>query len=164
MRLFDQRAGDDGAVLQHVLEIDEVAVVHVLGEIVGIMEMDDAGVVRLNDLARQQHSGSEILRHLACHIVALDGVDGGVLVGVLLLDLLVVRLDQRQDLVVGGVGLAHERAGVAVGDILLGDLVCPVRHDLMLDQILDLLDRHGVTRVLACLGDVLCRVNHLAVG
>ena len=30
MRLFDERAGDDRAVLQHVLEIDKVAVVHML--------------------------------------------------------------------------------------------------------------------------------------
>ena len=72
----------------------------------------------------------EVLGNLAGHVVALDGVDDGVLVGVLLLGLLVVALDQGQDLVVGGVGLAHERAGIAVGDVVLGDLKRAVRHDL----------------------------------
>jgi len=36
---------------------------------------------------------------------------------------------------------AHERAGVAVGDVALGDLERTVRHDLMLDEVLDLFDR-----------------------
>ena len=41
--LLDQGAGDDGAVLQHVLQIHQIAVVHMLGIIVRVMEMDDAG-------------------------------------------------------------------------------------------------------------------------
>ena len=32
----------DGAVLQHVVQVDQVAVVHMLGVVVGVMEMDDA--------------------------------------------------------------------------------------------------------------------------
>ena len=51
------------------------------------------------------------LADLARHVVALDGVDGGVLVGVLLLDFLVIALDQAEDAVVRGVGLAHEGCG-----------------------------------------------------
>ena len=47
---------------------------------------------------------------------------------------------------------------------MASDLVAVETHDLVLDQILNLLDRHGVARVLACLGDVLRRINHLAVG
>ena len=52
MRLFDERAGDDRAVLQHVLEIDEVAVVHMLGIVIRIVEVDDTGLMRLDDVAR----------------------------------------------------------------------------------------------------------------
>ena len=33
MGLFNERTGDDRAVLQHVLEVHEVAVVHVLGDV-----------------------------------------------------------------------------------------------------------------------------------
>ena len=48
--LLDERAGDDGAVLQHVLQVDQVAVVHMLGEVVGVVEVDDALVVGLHDV------------------------------------------------------------------------------------------------------------------
>ena len=50
VRLFNERAGDDRAVLQHVFEVYEVAVVHVLGVVVGIVEVDDALLMRLDDL------------------------------------------------------------------------------------------------------------------
>ena len=45
-----------GAVLQHVLEVHEVAVVHMLREVVGVVEVDDALVVRLDHLGGQQHA------------------------------------------------------------------------------------------------------------
>ena len=111
---------------------------HMLRKIVGVMEVDDARLVRLHHILRQQQTLGQVLGHLARHIVALDGVDGGVLVGIFLLDLFVVRLDQGEDLIVGGVGLPHQRAGVAVGDVLFGDLIRAVRHDLVLDEVLDL--------------------------
>ena len=37
-------------VLQHIVQVDEVAVVHMLGIIVGIVEVDDAFLVRLDNL------------------------------------------------------------------------------------------------------------------
>ena len=157
VRLFNQRAGNDRAVLQHILQIDQIAVVHMLGEIIRVVEVDDALVVRVDDVLRQQHAGRQVLRHLTRHIVALDGIDGGVLVGILLLDLLVVRLDQGQDLLVRRVGLAHKRAGIAVGDVVLGDLERAVGHDLIFDQILNFLDGqravHGQAAVFHALGD-----------
>ena len=57
MRLFNQRAGNDRAVLQHILQIDQIAVVHMLGEIIRVVEVDDALVVRVDDVLRQQHAG-----------------------------------------------------------------------------------------------------------
>ena len=157
VRLLNERAGDDRAVLEHVLEVDEVAVVHVLREIVGVVEVDDAGLVRVDDLLRQEHPRSQVLGDFAGHIVALDGVDGRVLVGVFLLDLFVVRFDQRQDFFVGRVALADERTGIAVGDVLLGDLIGPVRHDLVLDQVLNFFHAQGTvhakTGIFHALGD-----------
>ena len=47
--LLNQRAADDGAVLQHVVQIDQVAVVHVLVKVVGIVEVDQALLMRLYD-------------------------------------------------------------------------------------------------------------------
>ena len=57
VRLLDERAGDDGAVLQHVLEVHEVAVVHVLGIVVRVVEVDDALLVRLDDVLRAAGCG-----------------------------------------------------------------------------------------------------------
>ena len=79
-------------------------------------------VVSLDNVGRQEQALSEVLGNLTGHVVALHGVDGGVLVGVLLLDFLVVALDQGQDLVVGGVGLALQVLDVAVDDVLAGDV------------------------------------------
>ena len=146
------------------MSVPEVAVVHVLGVVVRVVEVDDALVVSLDDVLGQQHAHREVLGDLAGHVVTLHGVDRGVLVGVLLLDLFVVALDERQNLVVGRVLLALQALNIAIDDVMAGNLVAVETHDLVLDQILNLLDRHGVARVLACLGDVLCRVNHLAVG
>ena len=94
VRLLDQRARDNGAVLEHVLQVHQVAVMHVLGKVVGIVEVNQALVVGIHDLLRQQNALSQVLGNLAGHVVALNGVDGRVLVRVLLLDLFVIALDQ----------------------------------------------------------------------
>ena len=164
VRLLDQRTRDNSAVLEHVLQVHQIAVVHVLGKVIRIVEMDQALIMGIHDLLGQQHTLSQVLGDLAGHVVTLNGIDGRVLVGVLLLDLFVIALDQRQDLVIGRVLLALQALNIAIDDVVAGNLVAVETHDLVLDQILNLLDRHGVARVLACLGDVLCRVNHLAVG
>ena len=92
--LFDEGAGNYGAVLQHVLQVDQITVMHVLGIVIGIVEVNDAGFVSLHDLPGQKDAAGNIFADLARHIVALHSVDGGVLVGVLLLDFLVVALDE----------------------------------------------------------------------
>ena len=162
VRTLDERARDDRAVLQHVLEIDEVAVVHVLGEVVGVVEVDDTAVVGLDDLARQEHAHGEILGDLARHVVALDGIDGRVLIGVLLLHFLVVALDKSEDLVIGRVALALEVLEVAIDDVLARNLELVERHDLVLDHVLDFLDRDRVAGRLAGILDVEGRVLDLA--
>ena len=123
VRLLNIGAGDDGAVLEHVVQIDEVAVVHVLGKVVGVVEVDETLLMGLDDLRVQQQAGGQVLGDLTGHVVALDAVDGGVLVGVLLLDFFVLALDQAQDALVGGVGLALEALDIAVGDIVAGDVM-----------------------------------------
>ena len=83
------------------------------------------------------------------HVVPLGGVHHRVLVGVLLLGLLVAALDETEDLLVGGVALSNQRADIAVGDVVLGDLVGAVGHDLGLHQILNLLHGGGAVHLLA---------------
>ena len=149
MRLFNERSGDHRAVLQHIIQIDQITVVHMLGVVIRIMEVDNTCLVSLHHLRGKQNAAGNILGHLASHVVPLHRVDGGILVGVLLLDLFIVALNQTQNPVVGGVGLAHQAAGIAVGNILLGHLERAMRHDGLLHQILNFLDGGAVTHLLA---------------
>ena len=114
MGLVDISTGNHGAVLQHILQVHQIAVVHMLGKVIRIMEVDNTGIMSIHDVLGQQNTAGDVLGHLACHIVTLHGVDGGVLVGVLLLDFLVVALDEAENPVVRGVGLTQQAAGVAV--------------------------------------------------
>ena len=105
---------------------------HVLGVIISVMEVDDALPVGFHDLLRQQDALRDVTAHFAGHVVPLGGIHHRVLVGVFLLGLLVAALDQGEDLLVGGVGAADQRAGVAVGHIVFGHLKGAVGHDLVL--------------------------------
>ena len=139
MRLLDHCAGDHGAVLQHIVQIDQIAVVHMLRVVVRVVEMDDTGFMGINDLLRQENSAGDVLGDLACHIVSLHGVDRRVLVRVFLLDLLVVALDQAQNAVIGRIGLSDQASDIAVGNILLCDLKRTMCHNGFLHEILYLL-------------------------
>ena len=164
MRRLDQRTGDDGAVLEHVLKIDQVAVVHVLGEIIRIMEMDQAVFMRLDNILRKQHAHGQVLGDLTGHVIALNGIDRGVLVGILLLDLFVVALDKRQNLIVCGVGDALEALNVAVDDVLACDREAAGGHDAVFHHVLDLFDRNGMPARLALLGNLTRGIQNLRIG
>ena len=152
MGLFDIGAGDDRAVLQHILKVDQVAVVHVLGKVIGIVEVDQAFLMCLHDLWVQQQTGGQVLGDLTGHIVALHAVHGGVLVGVLLLDLFVLALDQAQDALVGGVGLPLQALHIAVGDIVPGHIVGLDVHELVLHHVLYFFHVHRTVQRLTLVG------------
>ena len=147
--LLDERPGDDGAVLQHILQIHQIAVVHVLCVVIAVVEVDNALPVRLHNILRQQNALTEVAADFTGHIVPLGGVHHRVLVGVFLLCLLVVALDKAEDLVIGGVGFPHQRPGVAIGDVVLRHLERPVSHDVVLHHVLYLLHGGGAVHLLA---------------
>ena len=78
-----------------------------LGIVVCIMEVDDTGLVSVHNLPGQENPAGNVLGNLTGHVVPLDGIDGGVLVGVFLLHFLVVALNEAENPVVGGVGLTE---------------------------------------------------------
>ena len=145
---LNEGPGDDGAVLQHVLQVHQVAVVHVLGEVVGVVEVDDALLMGLHDLLGQQQPLAEVPGDLAGHVVPLGGVHHRVFVGVFLLGLLVAALNEAEDAVVRGVAPADQGAGIAVGDVVLRHLEGPVGHNLVFHQILNLFHRGGTAQLL----------------
>ena len=56
VRFLDQRTGNHRAVLQHVFKIYKIAVMHVLREIIGVVEVNDAFVVRGYNIFGQQNT------------------------------------------------------------------------------------------------------------
>ena len=110
--------------------------------------MNNTRFVGLHDLPGQQNTVGDVLGHLACHIVTLHRIDGGILVSVLLLDLFVVALDQAQNTVIRCIGLTEQAADIPVSNIDLGNLECAMGHDGLFYQILDLLHRGATTHFL----------------
>ena len=157
--LLNPGLADNRAVLQHVLQVHQVAVVHVLSKIIGIMEMNDALPVRLHDILRKEHPLGQVLADLAGHVISLHTVNRWILVGILLLHILVIALNQGQNAVIRCIGLAYEGALVTISHIILCKLKRACRHDLVLHHILDLLNGHGpvkfYTLVLNVIRDVL---------
>ena len=164
MGLFDEGTRDDGAVLEHVLQVDQIAVVHVLGVVVHVVEVDDARLVGLHDVGGEQQPLGDVLGHLAGHVVPLNRVDHRVLVGVLLLGLLVVALDEGEDLAVGGVGRPGQGADIAVADVALGGLKGAQAHDLGLHQLLNLLHGQGAAHPGGSLLHAEGELGHLPAG
>ncbi len=164
MGLFNHGLRNDRSVLQHVLEVDEVTVVLPLGEVVGVVEVDNALFMRLDDFGRKQNPLGEVLTYLACHVVPLGRVDDRVFITIFLLDLLVHLVDERKDAVVGGIGLAGELPLVAVADIKARDLIAPHLHDALFHHILNVLDVHGMGAVGHLLCDPVRNGTNLGVG
>ena len=141
---FDELAVDHGAVVQHVPDVDQAAVKDMLHKIVRVVEVEHALIVGLGDVLGQEDAPGQIPAHLTGDIVPLGGGDGGVLVGILLRKLLVVVADEGQDGLVGGVGLAHQRPGVAVDDVGFGQLVLTGGHQPGLHHVLNVLHQQAL--------------------
>ena len=156
VRLLDHRLGDDRAVLEHILEIDQAAVMHVLCKIVGVMEVDNTLLMCTDHFVRKKESSRQVAADFSGHIIALYTVDSRILVGVLLLHFLIAALDQAEDLVIRRIGLAYKRMLIAIGDILSRHLVASGTHDAVLDHVLDLLD-------IGCAGETLAVILNFAL-
>ena len=141
---LNELAVDHGAVVQHIADVHQAAVEDVLNKVVRVVEVEHALVVGLGDVLGQEDAPGQVPAHLPGNVVPLGGGDGGVLVGVLLRQLLVVVADQGEDGLVGGVGLAHQGPGVAVDDVGLGQLVLAGGHQLGLHHILYVLHQQAL--------------------
>ena len=149
--LINAGTADDRTVLEHIFQVDQVAVVHMLCEVVGVVEMDNAVLVCLYDILGKEQTVGDVTADLTRHIVALNAVDRGIFVGVFLLDFLVVTFDQGQNAVVGGIGTAFQESLVAVFDIVFSHVESTALHDLVLDEVLDLLNGEGAVHIF-CIG------------
>ena len=156
MGLLDHGLADNSTVLQHVLKVHQVAVVHMLGIVVCIMEVDDTFLVCIDNLLWKKKTGCNVSADFSSHVVSLDTVYNRILVGVLLLDLLIVTFDEAKNPVVSGVGLSHQRSLVAVSHIFLCNFKGAIGHDLVLHHVLDFLHRCSSIKLIALVLDIVC--------
>ena len=147
MRLFDHSSADNGSVLKHILEVNKIAVVHMLRKIIRIMEMDQALLMSLGNIIGYKETTGDILADLACHVVALNADNRGILVGIFLLYLFIIALNKREYLLIGGVGLTNELTGITIGNIMTRNLESALIHDLILDNILNLFHAEGTVHI-----------------
>ena len=100
MRTLYHRAGNNGTVLEHILEIYEIAVVHMLSIVIRIVKVDYTLFVRLHYILGEKYAVCDIAADLARHIVALNAVNSWVLVCILLLCLFVMAFDKAENSVI----------------------------------------------------------------
>ena len=90
---FNQLAVHNGAIVQHVADVNQAAVKNRLDEIISIMEMDCALVMRLGNFFRQDNAAGQILGNLTGNQIALGRSHNGVFVGVFLHNVLIAVAD-----------------------------------------------------------------------
>ena len=56
MRLLNHGFGNHGAVLEHILQVNEVTVMLLLRIVIGIMEMNNAVLMGVHNIFREQKS------------------------------------------------------------------------------------------------------------
>ncbi|CAK7019016.1 MAG: hypothetical protein DELT_03282 [Desulfovibrio sp.] len=129
-------------VIEHVSYVNQAAVKNGLQKIVRVVEMQDSLVVRLGNFFGKQNPAGKVLGDLPGDQVALRRRDNRVFVGIFFHNILVAVLNQAQDGIVRRVGLTHQCARIAVNDIGLGENEFFLVHQLLLDDILDILHQH----------------------
>ena len=164
MRFFNHRFGNDRAVLEHVLQIHKVTVVHMLGEIVGVVEVDNPLFVRFDNVFGKQNTFREVFAHLARHIVTLHGVDRRVFIGIFLFDFFVVALNQRQNLIVRRVGGTRQVARKAIADIAFCRFRRILIDDMGFDEFLDFFHGKRAVHFFAVIFNDIRNVVNLALG
>ena len=147
MRGIDMSARNAGSVLKHILEVNEVAVVLVLGKIVGVVEVDDALAVSLDDVVAKQITARIITAPFPGHIVALNGKNRRILVGVFLFDFFVRAFDNTSDFLVDIAHFSVFAVLITIGDIKTGNLVFAGAHQSILDFVLDFFHGQIASRI-----------------
>ncbi len=154
--LLDHCFADNSTVLQHILQIYQTAVMHVLRKIIGIMEMNNASLMRICDIMRQQKTGGDILADFTGHIVTLYAVYNGVLVRVFLLDFFIFKIQKAQDFFVCCIRLPQQSTFIPIGNVIFGNAESAMLHDFNFYPVLNRFHIHCTVHLIAALFDF-CR-------
>ena len=108
---------------------------HMLCKIIGIVEMYNSLLMSLYNILWQL---GNILAAFPCHIITLHTAYRWILVAVFLLYFLILAGKQRQNLVIGRIGLSYKSTFIAVSNIISGYCIRTLIHNQVLHQILNL--------------------------
>ena len=163
VRLFNHGLADNGSVLQHIFQIDKVAVMFTLSKVVRIMEMNDAFLVCLHNLFRQEETFCQVLGYFTSHIIALCGVNYRVLIGIFLLYFFIRQVNQRKDSIIRSIGLTGDFSLITITDILLGYFVGAHFHDAAFHHILNIFYVYRMKHIIYRLGYGICYSTDLKI-
>ena len=108
VRAFNQCSCNNRAILEHIFQIDKIAVMHVLCIVVAVMEMDDSFLMRFHDVLWKKNPVSQIAADFTGNVITLGGIYNWVLIRILLFCFFIVAFNEREDAVVRCVALADE--------------------------------------------------------
>ena len=111
----------------------------ILGEIISIMKMNDAFVVSVYNIVRQQKASGDVRAGNTRQIIPLGRYDSGVFVGIFVIPVFIFTLDQFFDGLVRCVGFSYQFPGITVSDIFFSQLIFAQFHQLLLNDILNIL-------------------------
>ena len=111
---------------------------HMLCKIIGIVEMYNSLLMSFYNILWQQEALGNILAYFSCLIITLHATKSLILVNVILLYILILAGKQRQNLVVGRIGLSYQSTFIAVSNIISGYRIRTLIHNQVLHQILNL--------------------------
>ena len=154
MGLFNHGLTDNSTVLKHILQIDQITVMLLLGEIIGIMKMNNALLVSLHDLLRQKYTFRKVLTNLAGHVVSLCRINNRILIGILLIHFFINMINQSQNTIICGIRLTSQLPLISIAHILLGNLVSSHPHNAGLYHILNIFYMNCVGHLLYLMSDI----------
>ena len=129
---------DNSTVLEHIFQIQQVAVMLSLGKIIGVMKVDNSLFMSFYNIFRKKYTPGQVFADFSSHIISLGRVDHRVFVRILLLHFFVHMVNQSQNPVVSGIALAGKLALITVAHILLRNFIAAHLHNSGLYHILNI--------------------------
>ena len=132
-----------------------------LGKIICIMKMYQPFFMGFPHFRWKQETLCNILADFPCHIVPLGRRQQWIFIGILLLDIFILTLNNCHNLPVRCVGLAHKLPPVTVCDVSSCHMESACLHDSLLHLILDFLYPHSTDGILTHLFHLVCNLLNL---
>ena len=137
MRFFNHCSADNCSVLQHIIKIDEIAIVHTLDIVVCVMKMYYPFPMSFYYILGKQQPFCHITADFTSQIISLNTVDYRIFVAVLLLSLFIIAVNKTHDISVCSILSPKLCSFISVCNIMTGSFISTVSHYLIFYHILD---------------------------